>query len=510
MKHVFLPFLAALSLVSAIGAAQSIQLADDISSGALGSTPISITSFGDSLFFVALDAGHGNELYKWQGMGNSSLRLTDVAPGTLNGINMGTLSPMIVAGSKLYFTGFDGTHGVLVYHDKTHKDTVVWTSPTSSVPRALTYALGKLYFIGDSSTSVGRCLMAYDGINPAEVVLCKGLERLSVAGNWSPIIIPYKNKLYFSYDDRIHGTELGSYDPATGQGGLLADINTSYRSPSSTPRSFVAYQNMLYFVAGDSAFGDELYRYDGVQVKRITDVNPGPDDGIQWLGGLGTMASFNGCIYFPGIDKNFSTGLWKYDVAKDTAMLAFSTSSTTQFAVYGIYAAKNNVFFYTSTGPAGNELYRYDGTKGYLVGDLNPGSANGAGRSNLMLHGDPGYVYFSGDNGTTGFELYRVRDTLTTTGIAIENVAWGGSVVAYPNPAQSVVTLQLTLPASQSVRIILTNLEGRTLWSSGFRQMPVGKSEVRVPMQQLPGGQYFYRLLATSGKLLANGAIQKF
>ena len=141
-----------------------------------------------------------------------------------------------------------------------------------------------------------------------------------------------------------------------------------------------------------------------------------------------------------------------------------------------------------------------------MVADINPGAGgivsipnNGRIWPTIFKNN----LYFFADNGVSR-ELYRLYDA---TGI--QQHSWSGTVTAFPNPATTSATIAMTLQIPQSIRIALTDMQGRAIWNSSLQSYPSGKSEVNIPMQRLVPGQYFYQLRGEKGQLLAAGALVK-
>ena len=66
-----------------------------------------ITALNNTVYFVANDGTHGEELWKSDGTEAGTVMVKDINPTNANG-GIGTLIPM---GNTLYFRADDGTHG---------------------------------------------------------------------------------------------------------------------------------------------------------------------------------------------------------------------------------------------------------------------------------------------------------------------------------------------------------------------------------------------------------------
>jgi ELWxxDGT repeat protein len=479
---------------------QTPQLVDDIWSGKLPSTPLRLTVFNNKLYCGAQSLGYGYELWEWHTMGTPAKRITDLNPGTYDG-TPGYQWPMGVFKGKLYFYGrATNTHTRLMDYDGVNPPGIVRTLNGGTVgPIGMTECAGKMYFVDDSAANKPGYLFSYDtGSAPVLIGKIGG-----VAGNSLQPLIAYKGKLYFQYQAGALGNELGSADPSTGQISLVADIKKGI--DNGMPHQFTVYGDKLYFAAVDSAHGCELYSYDGTTVARLTDIQSGPANGASSPLGLGSIAGYKGAIYFGGQTSANHHALFKYDTATKAATLAYDPAPANTMGNYPacIYATPKNLYFYYNHPTTGSEIYKYNGKNGQLVADLMPGKAAGAGFSNMVLLDN--YVYFSAETEGTGKELYRLSDVDNNVGI--ENTKWSGNAMVYPNPVSSSATLSMTLQSAQSLSIDLTDIAGRTVFTTGIKSFNPGSNAVKLPMQSLAPGQYFYRVSDNSGLLLASGAI---
>src|SRR5690606_15915025 len=108
-----------------------------------------------------------------------------------------------------------------------------------------------------------------------------------------------------------------------------------------------------------------------------------------------------------------------------------------------------------------------------LVADIRAGNKSGDPTSLAVYNGS---LYMTADNGSTGRELYRLGHP---TGI--QSVSWNGDVQLYPNPATASATLSIRLPASQTLRVLLTDVSGRAAFNSGPRVFDAGRHDVKLP-----------------------------
>jgi ELWxxDGT repeat protein len=168
----------------------------DIDTGGLGSSPVFLTPFAGKLFFRATQggpSGSGVELWVTDGTSTGTTIVKDINPS-------GNSDPsgLIVAGSNLYFTAYDGVNGIELWKtDGTTAGTVIVKNIRSTV----------------------------NSSNPS---------NFRVVGD----------TLYFAASDGKNGNELWKTD-ATGATIMVKDINTT-ADEDSNPGSLVSIGSTLY------------------------------------------------------------------------------------------------------------------------------------------------------------------------------------------------------------------------------------------------------------------------
>ena len=116
--------------------------------------PSEIISYDSDIYFRALKAGYGEELFKYDGTTNTMV--IDAKPGSGSGMPRN----LTIAGPLLYFTADNGTNGEeLWYYDGTSAVMAmdIFPGSTSSEPSFLTALGSGLYF------------SANDGVNGTEL-----------------------------------------------------------------------------------------------------------------------------------------------------------------------------------------------------------------------------------------------------------------------------------------------------------------------------------------------------
>lgn len=196
----------------------------------------------------------------------------------------------------------------------------------------------------------------------------------------------------------------------------------------------------IYFEADDGVHGLELWKTDGTTggTVMVMDINPGIDDGI-----LGSIVNFDGTIYFAASDGQHGFELWKSDGTESGTVMVKDIKTGNNFksglpsGIQSSLIAGGFLYFPGDGGTTGRELWKSDGTEAgtVLVKDINPGSGAFGARpsdpSNFRLVN--GLILFTAVNEASGMELWKTDGTTggTTmikdihpgiTGSAIRNV----------------------------------------------------------------------------------------
>ena len=125
------------------------------------------------------------------------------------------------------------------------------------------------------------------------VELVKDINTRNTSNPYISNPIVFKDQLFFTSDDQIHGIELWVTDGTLGGEKLFADIRTGNRG--SAPGSFVIFNDKLYFAANDGVHGQELWVTDGTieGTKMVADINANANSS-----NVSTLAVYNNKLYF--------------------------------------------------------------------------------------------------------------------------------------------------------------------------------------------------------------------
>lgn len=222
------------------------------------------------------------------------------------------------------------------------------------------------------------------------------------------------DQVYFSADDGEHGRELWASRGNRGRTRLVADLRapSTWTTDSSFPSCLAALGETLLFEADGKLWRAED-RPD--EATLVADVRPRCEDDA--------LLVFGDELYFAGSDRTHGLELWRTDgTAAGTHMVAdvnpgFGSSWPAEFVVMG-----DALFFSAVDGEHDRELWRTDGTEAgtLLVADLNP-LGNGIGEPGFTQTAVVGgTLYFEGNDGVTGYELWRTDGTEEGTALVAD------------------------------------------------------------------------------------------
>ncbi|MGE5611194.1 MAG: hypothetical protein ACM359_18235, partial [Bacillota bacterium] len=319
---------------------RTAERAADVLSGPEGSSPAYLTGFNGKLYFQANGPSGANRLYQF----DPKTSAASLAPGSA--ANASLPDELTVYNNTLFFraTNFATVGAELWKFDGTTQTPMnIYPGTGSSYPQHFIQYNGLLYFNANGQSGQGSELYRTNGTTVVNVA------TLYPGNGSSPEnFCVYNNKLFFSAYDGVRGRELWSYDSASNQAQLAADIVPGVSSSSSNPSNLAVYKGKLYFQATDGQHGYELWAYDGHAAAMVAEINPTPNP-------------------YNGDD-------WMMD------------SSPTALTVF-----HDKLYFVADDGAHGRELWSFDGTTARMVLDLNPGSY-GSGISELVVFNDTLYL----------------------------------------------------------------------------------------------------------------------
>lgn len=385
------------------------------------SPAVPAAAFGNGNFvFSASTDSTGNEVFVVDVVSGVSTLLVDLRPGAASS----NPDQFTAWGGRVWFLANDGAGADLYSTDGTAAGTRLEQSLQPSSVKNLYASEGPLYL---SSYGITATIEPTDGLyaltNPS------GPLDLLVNGKFGPspslalgaAATSIGSRLFFTLDDGTAGAEPWVTDGTPGGTRLLADVEPG--PDGSVPEFLAASGGTAMFAATSVAqgLGREYYLTDGTAsgTGLLVDIGPGIGGGA-----LEQAVGYPGGFVFLGSDQN-GPAVWSSTTALGSAQRLFGpfvgppVAPPSAIAAGDLLTSGSLVYFTADDGASGYELYVTDGTPsgtGPAV-DLLPG-ANG---SNLRLHADmPWGLFGSGDSGQ-GVEPHRTDGSLAGT-VQIQNL----------------------------------------------------------------------------------------
>ena len=397
------------------------------------STGFSFQPVGSKLFFTAKTALNGDELWVTDATSNGTYMVADIAPGTSSGI---TSQYVAVNSGKLYFAANDLVNGTELWSsDGTTNGTTllkdIKPGVSGSISSSTNMAIsgGVVYFAADNGTT-GRELWRTDGTD-AGTYLVKDIAP-STGNGYNNNGVLYWGCLGTKY--LFHGPNgAGKIWTTDGTSAGTAGAGTSIPNPLDITDA----GTQTFFVASTTATGNELWRTDGTDAGTymVKDINPGSGEGVP-SNSISLKILVNGVLYFPATDGGSAYGseLWRSDgTAAGTYMVKDLVSGATGSSPRMLASMNGRLLFAVSTSTAGMELWSSDGTSAgtTMVRDINIGTSSGVTSltpSSVAVLDNK--LYFIGNNGSTGSELWVSDGTSAGTNI-VSDITTGSASTTF-------------------------------------------------------------------------------
>ena len=157
------------------------------------------------------------------------------------------------------------------------------------------------------------------------------------------------------------GTELFSYDPATGVHALLLDVNPG--AGNSSPFFVGQLDGRVLFEAQDATSGRELWVTDGTAAgtRLVKDIAPGVLSGFQ--NQIGGTSTWNGFAYFTADDGVSGEEVWRSDgTAAGTTLVADLAPGNQDTIVIDIVPMGGSIYVVARPQSGTRQLFKSDGT----------------------------------------------------------------------------------------------------------------------------------------------------
>ncbi len=313
------------------------------------SWPADVFVAGDTAYFTAYDDEFGRELWRTDGSEGGTVRLGDFTPGA----ESSNVTSLTSVGDRVYFVSQASSQWGA-------SGTTLWVDApgTGQIDSLLTDV---------APAGWGETL----GILGADVFFFRQVP----SGNGSHI-------------------ELWKTDGSTTGTQLVKKFADFY--PAST---FRAVGGSLYFIASDGVAGEELWKTDGSEAGTVLvkDINP-TSGSYPWM-----MAVVGDTLYFRA-SKDGQESLWRTD-AEDGAVEVINSESGEGIRMPESIHAIDDRLFVTSWND--DRLWRVDAPTSATPQLTRFENVHVAGRSAVVGT----TLYFAGDDGVSGVELWRVSGT---------------------------------------------------------------------------------------------------
>ena len=327
----------------------------------------SLVSAGDYAIFFPYDEARGREPWISDGTRDGTKFLTDFNPGPASSLNcFGTScrgGRVAAAGGVVYFaaTTAQDTDALALTDGSAGGTRVVGGGPLglmSSVCDLVT--AGDRVFFRARPSGIATSLWVSDGTPRGTIALPaspdESGERPCVASG---------NVLFFAGRDG-RGSELWRSDGTVGGTAMVSDI----RNPpsSSNPVALATLGPYLLFQADDGSSGSALWRSDGTAAgtRMVKDLDTSSEGFHMPLHGADSYEVFDGVFYFPAVDQQHGTELWRTDGTAEGTWLISDIGPGSESSYPNKFTAHDGALFFLAArgGAAGTSatIFRTDGT----------------------------------------------------------------------------------------------------------------------------------------------------
>jgi len=211
-------------------------------------------------------------------------------------------------------------------------------------------------------------------------------------------LISFKERVYFSADEGSRGSELWRSDGAPDASHTGTEILCDIRSGTelgSSPSRLTVLGDWLYFTADAGIARYRLYRTNGAvdSCQLVTDVG---DYGFAQLHAVGDQLWFGGLSLDDGVEPAMT-------IAAGTPATVFDINPGGSSYPAGFTKLGSYVYFSADNGTDGYELWKSNGSGATMVANINDTAGQGSDPNSLLAVGNT--IYFSAYDQSGGREL---------------------------------------------------------------------------------------------------------
>jgi ELWxxDGT repeat protein len=476
------------------GTTAGTELVTDIMPGSGSSYVRSRTVFNNLIYFSAYDTIHGMELWATDGTSGGTFLVKDIYPGFNGNLPNGSgPNNFFIYNNKLYFSALDAAHG-----------NELWSSDGTDAGTALVKDLNPGPGFGSCSGFIeyngimlfsardnvhGYELWRSDGTDSGTYLvkdINPGVNDGYPLGQWCN----YNNKTYFRAMDGVHGFELWESDGTESGTHIVLDLYPG--NGSGYPSAITSYQNEMFFSGTDSAYGRELFKSDGTAAGTllVKDIIPGVTGSFP-----SPQIFHNGKLYFKTNEPTYGSELWVSDGTDSGTHIVsdlrpgIAGSSPENFISFG----SQFYFIAASNTTDGWQLFRYNDSTN-IVSMVVPDQydTNACADADGDFQSVPcvaiGMLFYPAryDSNLDG-EFYTVQQSP----IGIDELREKINFSIYPVPASSQISIELQ--ENQPATVIIFNALGEKILSRQFNE------NVLLDISSFVPGIFTVQLITTRG-----------
>jgi ELWxxDGT repeat protein len=364
-----------------------------------------IVAYNNKIYFTNTDGINGYELWVSDGTVAGTSIFKDINPGSAGSYPKN----FTVANNKLFFiTDIDQK---LYVCDGTPAGTTILKNNGAIIFNGLAqFAIlnNDIYFTSDNGTGSGYGMWKSDGTLAGTLLLMPNIVS-TIPGDYAVL----NNTLFFSTDDGVHGTELWTTNGTAGGTSLVINLRADGGGifSSGAPYNMINFKNKIYFTASDDIHGAELFSSDGsaAGTQIVMDIIPG----IQGSLPLKSVI-YNGNLYFSCSNGATTAGLWKSDGTPAGTTLVKQGGGNDPFLNDAKFAPPfNGILYFVANDNHFYPLWQTDGTSaGTKIATFQNTTAPAQSQSNdfkFSLFNSE--LYFSGQCGTISLSFQPCKLT---------------------------------------------------------------------------------------------------